>query len=83
MDKLFLMDILEMEKNMAVNMTYALNEASNDTLYQELLEIFESISRMTKEIFNLAYNKNYYSLTKEDSSKIKDTITNLNNELSK
>ncbi len=81
MDKLFLMDILEMEKNMAVNMTYALNEASNDILYQELYDIFQSISEMTKEIFNLAYNKNYYRLTKVDNSKINETINNLKEKL--
>ena len=55
-DKEFLMDILEMEKNMVVNMTYALNESSNDYLYKEFSKMFVNISKTTKDIFTLAYN---------------------------
>ena len=32
-DENYLNDILETEKNMSVNFTYALNEASNETLF--------------------------------------------------
>ena len=53
-DKKFLMDILEMEKNMAVNMTYALNEASNDCLYQLESEtkkkINEALNTLNQEL---------------------------------
>ena len=36
-DRDFLNDILESEKNMSVNYTYALNEASNEELFTSLL----------------------------------------------
>ena len=33
--------LLEIEKNMSVNLTIALNEASNEILYQQLKQMFE------------------------------------------
>ena len=82
-DKEFLMDVLEMEKNMAVNMTYALNEASCDSLYKELFKMFEAISKTTKDLFTLAYDAGYYTLEEETKSKIEKAITSLDQELSK
>lgn len=82
-DKDYLMDILEMEKNMAVNMVYAMNEASNDSLYKEFKQMFESISKTTKELFTFAYNENYYSLEQEDKTKINKSIKKLSTELNK
>ncbi len=82
-DKKFLMDILEMEKNMAVNMTYALNEASNDCLYQKLYQMFASISKQAKDIFTLAYDLGYYQLESETKKKINEALNTLNQELNK
>ncbi len=82
-DKEFLMDVLEMEKNMAVNMTYALNEASCDYLYKELFKMFEAISKTTKDLFTLAYDTGYYTLEEETKSKIEKAIASLDQELSK
>ena len=82
-DKDYLMDILEMEKNMVVDMVYAMNEASNDALYKEFFKMFENISKTTKELFTLAYNCNYYNLEQEENNKISKAITKLNNELDK
>ena len=44
-DKEYIMDILESEKNLSVNMTYALNEASCDKLYKSYLKMFENINK--------------------------------------
>lgn len=82
-DKEILMDILETEKNMAVNMTYALNEASHEKLYNELFNIFEGISENAKELFALAYELNYYELEAEKKTKIEKTVQMLNQELTK
>ena len=82
-DKEILMDILETEKNMAVNMTYALNEASHEKLYNELFNIFEEISESAKELFALAYDLNYYQLEAEKKTKIEKTAQMLNQELTK
>lgn len=80
-DKEFIMDLLETEKNLTVNMVYALNEASNDSLYKELFEMFKEISKTTKDLFTFAYNKGFYQLEAEQTKKIKDAIKTLSQEL--
>lgn len=82
-DKEILMDILEMEKNITVNTTYALNEASCDYLYKEIFKMHEQISKTTKEIFNFAYNEGFYPLEKAEQNKITKAIYNLKQELQK
>ena len=80
-DKEYIMDILESEKNLSVNMTFALNEASCDKLYKEYLKMFENINKETKEVFDLAYKLGYYTLEKEANTKIKSSVKTLNQEL--
>ena len=53
----YLNEILACEKNMSINMTYALNETSNDTLYNELYPIFKEIKDEQRTLFNLAFEK--------------------------
>ena len=81
-DKEYLMDILESEKNLSVNMTFALNEASCDKLYKSYLKMFENINKKVKEIFDLSYKLGFYKLEKEEGKKIKSTIKTLTQELS-
>ncbi len=77
----YLNEILNCEKNMSVNMTYALNEASNDVLYNELLPIFEEIKNCQRDIFNLAFKKGWYSLEKADILKVSQKISEFNQKL--
>lgn len=81
-DKEYIMDILESEKNLSVNMTFALNEASCDKLYKSYLKMFENINKKVKEIFDLSYKLGFYKLEKEEGKKIKSTIKTLTQELS-
>ena len=80
-DKEYIMDILESEKNLSVNMTYALNEASCDKLYKSYLKMFENINKKVKEIFDLSYKLGFYKLEKEEGKKIKSTIKTLTQDL--
>ncbi len=82
-DKDFLMDILETEKCMSVNMTYALNEASCKYLYDKYFKMFKELNKLVKDIFGLAYNKGYYKLEQEEQKKITDTYTMLSKEIKK
>ena len=50
-EKYCLFDILESEKNMAVNMAISLNEASNNNLYKKWFSMFQAISENVKELF--------------------------------
>lgn len=82
-DKEYIMDILDTEKSMSVNMTYALNEASCDKLYKEYFKMFESINKSAKDVFNLAYKNGFYELEEETGTKINKAIKTLTEELEK
>ena len=70
----YLNEILNCEKNMSSNMVSALNEASNDTLYNELYPIFEEIKNCQRELFNLCFKKGWYSLEKAEKLKISEKL---------
>ena len=59
-DRDFLNDMLETEKNMSVNFTYALNEASNETLFNEIYEMFKQIKASQRNLFELSFRKGFY-----------------------
>ena len=83
-DENYLNDMLETEKNMSVNMTIALNETSNETLYNELYEMFLQIKNSQRDLYELAFKKGWYSLEKSEQSKINEeynTLTQSLNEL--
>lgn len=80
-NKEFMMDILETEKSMSVNMTYALNETSSKHLYDKYFKMFKEINKATKDIFYLAYSKGFYKLEQETPKKINDAYKKLSQEL--
>lgn len=80
-DKDYLNDILETEKNMSVNMCIALNEASNEELFDELYELFEDIKKSQRDLFELAFRKGWYPLEKETPNKITEKHSMLSQEL--
>lgn len=80
-NKDYLNAILETEKNMSVNMCIALNEASNETLFQELYTLFEDIKKSQRELYELAFRKGWYPLEKETPNKIQEKYNMLKQEL--
>lgn len=78
-----LYDVLEMEKNIIVNTAIALNEASCTPIYNTYFEIFNEISKASKKLFNLAYNKNWYTLEESKKNKIQQEYNKISKELSK
>lgn len=80
-DKDYLNAVLETEKNMSINMCIALNEASNETLYQELYKMFEDIKKSQRDLFELAFQKGWYSLEKETPNKITEKYNMLKQEV--
>lgn len=80
-DENYLNDILETEKNMSVNMTIALNEASNETLYNELYELFIQIKNAQRDLFELAFRKGWYTLEKAEQTKISEEYNKLSQSL--
>lgn len=78
-DENYLNDILETEKNMSVNFTYALNEASNETLFNEIYEMFKQIKEAQRNLFELSFRKGFYTLEKAETNKINEEYNMLLN----
>ena len=78
-DENYLNDILETEKNMSVNFTYALNEASNETLFNEIYEMFKQIKEFQRNLFELSFRKGFYTLEKAETNKINEEYNTLLN----
>lgn len=69
-EKDFLTDMLETEKNMRVNISVALNEASNEELYNEIYTTYEDVGDMQRKLYELMFRKGWYCLEKADTNKI-------------
>lgn len=78
-DRDFLNDILESEKNMSVNYTYALNEASNEELFKRIYDMFIHIKETQRNLFELNFKKGWYTLEKAEENKINEEINTLSN----
>lgn len=77
----YLSDVLEMTKNMVNNYSYVLNEASNNTLYEAYLQIFEETSNIQRDLFDLMFQKGWYCLEQAEEQKIEETKTKFNKQL--
>ena len=73
----YLNDLLETEKNMSVNLTIALNEASNEALYNKIKDIYESVKQSQRDLFELMFRNGWYCLEKAEEQKITQSINKL------
>jgi spore coat protein CotF len=66
--------LLNDEKKMTV-MGYgnALNEASNEFLFNEIFKIYQETQQKQREIYNLMFQKGWYSVTAEQKQKLDQT----------
>ena len=78
-----LMDTLETEKNLSIDMTCALNEASNEKYYNEIFNMFTSINDSAKDLFTIGSNLGYYKLEDAPQSKLDTLINELKKRLNK
>ena len=69
--------LLEVEKNMSVNLTIALNEASNEHLYERLFDSFETIKDLQRDLFEVAFRYGWYSLEEAEATKISEELNKL------
>lgn len=77
----YLNEILSCEKNMSVNLTYALNEASNQDLFKEIYTMFEDVKMAQREAYNMAFKNGWYSLEKAQPQKISKKVTELSSKM--
>lgn len=80
-EKDYLNAVLELEKNMSNNYSIALNEASNDLLYNEYFDMFEDTKDAAREVYQVMFRHGWYSLEEEDINKINQKIQEMTQEL--
>ena len=80
-DKNKLEIILELEKNLSNNYSIAMNEASNNDLYESYFDMFTSIKDMSRDIFDLMSYLGWYNLEYVDENKINKKIESLTKQL--
>ena len=69
----FINDMLSTEKYMTDAYTTALHEASHQHLYDDLLMIFTETQQMQRQLFNMMFQKGWYSFEAQDVQKIQQS----------
>jgi spore coat protein CotF len=66
----YLNDLLSTEKSLASHYVIALNEASNDDLYNELIKVYKDTQDCQRDLFNLLFKKGWYKIEEAEEQKI-------------
>lgn len=74
-------DILLSEKSISNSYSVAINEMSNKYLYKKVMNIFEDTKDIARDIFNLMFEKGWYTVPVEEDKKIEKSYTKYNNKL--
>lgn len=77
-DQDILNDILNSYKHLVSSYAIALNEASNKNIYKLFLSLLESSSKIQSELFELAFQKGWYTLETADETKIEKAYDKFN-----
>lgn len=80
-DRDYLNSVLELEKNMSNNYSIALNEASNDYLYEDYFTLLEDSKDAAREAYNLMFEYGWYTLEEAEEQKVNDKINCLTQKL--
>lgn len=79
-DKDYLTAILNLEKMMIKNYTVSLTEASNSSLYNDYYDMFNEISNIQREVYNLMFKKGWYELEEAKDNKIEEKLNTFEQE---
>lgn len=77
-DRDYLNCALLAEKDMSNNLSYVLNEVSNDKLFDDVYEIFDEVKNYGRDCYDIAFKNGWYKLEKAEDTKINQKITELN-----
>lgn len=69
-DKDYLTCLATILKEMSKNYTTAMTEASNESLYKSHHSIFEELSNLQRETYELMFQKGWYTLEAAETQKI-------------
>lgn len=76
-DRDYVNAMLETEKNMSNNLSVALNEASNNELYNSYFDMFEDIKDAARVCYDLMFEKGWYQLEGAEETKIEQKLQEL------
>lgn len=79
-DKDYLTCLLTILKEMTKNYATAMTEASNEHLYKSYYSIFKEVSTLQREVYELMFKNGWYSLEKEEATKIEQKHQTLSTE---
>ena len=79
-DKDYITCLLTALKEMSKNYCQAMTEASNEHLYKSYLSIFNEISKLQRETYELMFRKGWYILEKAETQKIDQKYSTLSTE---
>ena len=79
-DKDYINSVLSTLKEMSKNYTVAMTEASNEILYEHYFEMFNNISRMQRDVYELMFKKGWYCLEEAEENKINQKLNMLTTE---
>lgn len=63
----------DIKKMTGMGLPNALNEASNDTLFNELFQMYQETQQKQRELYNLMFEKGWYSISAEQKQKLMQT----------
>ena len=79
-DKDYLDSLLSTLKQFVKNYAVILTEVSNEILYSEYKEMFDTYSSLQREVYEIMFRKGWYVLEKCDANKISNKYQTLNQE---
>lgn len=81
-DKDYLTTMLKLEKAMVKDFSVALTEASNEDLYNDYYDMFDEVSNMQRELYNIMFRKGWYSIETAEDVKITQKLNMFTQKLS-
>ena len=80
-DKDYITELLSCLKCMAKDYVVALTEASNEELYNQYYSMFQEISRLQREVYEVMFRHGWYCLEKAETQKVGQKSQMLSQEL--
>jgi spore coat protein CotF len=78
-DRDFVNDLLSTEKYITASYSSALNEASHQALYQDILTIFNETQQSQRDLYNLMFRNGWYALEAADTQKLQQSHQQFSN----
>lgn len=72
-DRDFTNDLLATEKYLTIAYSTALNEASHQTLYQDLLTVLNETQQAQRDLYHFMFQNGWYTLEAADTQKLQQS----------